>query len=175
MYSIVLLLLSPSLDNGVEVIRGTLHFSMFEILRGQGRTVWTVSFLSSYPLSSVFCPSRPSVWRGRPRVLSRAFSFSSPLNFPHPLPLFPSSRVASCLSAPRGGEIWLLLLRRRREGRTRSFFAFWDHHHHHLFAAGPPSRVLPAAGSYREERKESGDREREREREGESARGVEES
>ena len=97
---------------------------------------------------------------GRPRVLSRAFSFSSPLNFPHPLPLFPSSRVASCLSAPRGGEIWLLLL---REGRTRSFFAFWDHHHH-LFAAGPPSRVLPAAGSYREERKESGERERERER-----------
>ena len=145
---------------------------MFEILRGQGRTVWTVSFLSSYPLSSVFCPSRPSVRRGArvsclvlfpflPRLISPTHSLS--------FPLFPSSRVASCLSAPRGGEIWLLLL---REGRTRSFFAFWDHHHH-LFAAGPPSRVLPAAGSYREERKESGERERERERE--SARGVEES
>ena len=93
---------------------------------------------------------------GRPRVLSRAFSFSSPLNFPHPLPLFPSSRVASCLSAPRGGEIWLLL-RRQREERTRSFFAFWDHHH--LFAAGAPA----AAGSYQEERKESGERQGERE------------
>ena len=91
------------------------------------------------------------------RVLSSIFSFPPRLISPtHSLS--PSSCVASCLSAPRGGEIWLLL-RGQREERTRSFFCLLGS------SSSPRSRCSAppaAAGSYQEERKESGERQGER-------------